>query len=196
MSNDETPVKASELIAKLKKDTYEADIVDSGDLYPYLKTVEVCVDEDTHVCSLMGYYAYHDDTVNRGVSPGESEAEVLGVVFSCEILRYDLEIKISGREIEYDNGLKESDVIAAAAESIEFPAYDPDSFPFEEDEVTDSDIIDCIECECEVFALNENDEVCGFDSEEEAEEAGCTVIDTDEAYARLASDRDIEYDVI
>jgi hypothetical protein len=80
-------------------------------------------------------------------------------------------------------------MIAPAENSISFVDYNEDLFPFDEDGVTDSDIIEHFYCECDVFALNADGKVSGFDDEEETEAAGCTVIDIDEAYTRLAKER-------
>ena len=167
MTDYKTPVKASKLIAALEKTSYTAKIVDVGDLYPFLSSVEVEVDSDTYVCSLIGYYGYYEDSCMHGINGGRSEATVLGVTFSRSILNDDADIEISGRDIEYDEDLDEEDVTRAVIDSIDFVNYDPDDFPFDEDSVTDSDILENLDCEYSVFALNASGDLCAFDSEDE-----------------------------
>ena len=190
MKEYKTPVKASKLIAALKKTSYKAKIVDYGDLCPVMGSVKVIIDDDTHVCSLRGYYGYPEASVHDSVSAGMSEVIVLGVSFSKNILcSRECPIEISGRSIVYDKGLNKNDVKRAADDAISFVDYDPDDFPFDEDEVSDSDIISNLEHDCSIFALDSFGDVCGFNSKKEAKEFDCRVIDTDKAYDILAKER-------
>ena len=60
MRKYKTPVKASKLIAALEAESFQAEVTDNGDLYPFFSGVSLKVDDDTHVCSLgTGYYSYH-----------------------------------------------------------------------------------------------------------------------------------------
>lgn len=178
-------------MAELAARRYEAKIVDSGDLNPYLTSVEICVAADTHICTLAGYYSYAEDTPKCGVSPGRSEAVVLGVSFSKSILfSEESDIEIAGRDIEYDRGLSLSDVMDAAGKSISFVNYDQDLFGFDENGVSDSMLIECMETDCGlVFAVNGDGEVCAFEDDVDAQEAGCRVIDEGKAFEILAAKR-------
>ena len=198
-SND-TPVKASELIRVLAAGEIEGEIIDPGDAGPCLQSVSIEVDEDNR-CTLIGTLAYREDDVKSCINDGKVAAKVLGVVFTRSFIYDDYEIEIdeaASRKIAYDGDLSEEDVLEAAESGIVFPDYNPDEFPFEDESVTDEEIIEGLEyfgSEFEAYALNEKGEVCAFESKEDVPETGFIVLTEEEAFKKLAADRPgIRYD--
>ena len=187
-----TPVKASKLIAKLNEGGFVARVVDVGDAGPVLTKVSVCVEEN-HRCTLSGSLGYREDELGDAINDGLLSAVVLGVVFSRSLVYDDNEVYIdAGREIVYDEGLTESDVLKVANEGIRFRSYNPDNYSFDETAVDDDEIsylLDLDDDECGVFALDESGAVCAFSDEEQVPETGYTIIGESVARAKLVKDR-------
>lgn len=182
-------VKARELIDAIKNGNYEADEVDAGDLAPYLSSIDIITDQNNR-CRLKGNLAYSEDDAKYGTDPGRSEIVIMGVTFSNNMLYAD-DLEIDG-DIEY---AEQSD----------------------EDEMSEEDELQESESDCTIFALNKDNEVCGFSEDElelgftvddpdslEAPEKeqlvaklksmGYTYLSCDDAFKRLSTEADIDYE--
>lgn len=186
-----TPVKASKLIAKLEAcDDLEAEVVDEGDARPVYRQTKLYVGVD-HSCMITGELMYVQDDAKYGVDGGRSEITVLGVTFSMALMNEcNDDIEIEGREIEYDNDLTEDDVIEAAHTNIDWPSYDADDYPFEEEDLEDSEIIEKYYGENggDFYAQDANGKIYNYDSEADIP-ATQSKIDYDEAWKILAHTR-------
>lgn len=187
-------VTASELIEELQAmGSIEAEVVERGDLDPCFGGVNLDYNEDTgEVVIEGGYFRYAQDSCTRGIDPGRSEATVCGVTFSKRILDEDWdEIEIDG-DIEYDeeDELTEDDVLEAAAEVIDFPSYDTDSFPFDIASVDENEIVESIDEQLPpegVFLQRFDGRVLCMD--------GCEVISRDRALKLLLEQaKEVDYD--
>ncbi len=216
-------VKARELIDAIKNGNYEADEVDAGDLAPYLSSIDIITDQNNR-CRLKGNLAYSEDDAKYGTDPGRSEIVIMGVTFSNNMLYAD-DLEIDG-DIEYaeqsdeDEMSEEDELYEVAQEYIQWPCYDGEEYPFDESSVTPEDIYDELqesESDCTIFALNKDNEVCGFSEDElelgftvddpdslEAPEKeqlvaklksmGYTYLSCDDAFKRLSTEADIDYE--
>jgi len=185
-------VKASELLEKIKEGEWEAEVENDGDCYPQLFDTILEADEDGNL-SLYGHYGYLEDSPRYGVSLGQIVVEIDGVRFSADrIGEGEIDAwEISGAEIEYDDDLTEDDLTSALEEG-ELPHYDPDSYDFEENEVTAQDLIDTCDEYPECLVETPDGELLGFDDEDDAPE-GSTSLDFEEVITRLFDQGEVSY---
>lgn len=221
MSEDaKEPVAAADILAWAKEHGSEVhvEITDDGDLYPFIRSVEVEADPDTHKCTLHGYYCYQEDQPTRGVCYGYCRFTILGVEFEVHYDDHD-DFNYSGREIDYGE-MDRDEFWSELKELVDIPLYDPCSggYDFDEDDVSDEDIKENLESPYEVYALDADGDVCAFDDlsevpghgddeEDEGDEDGeegdfddsegsYEIIDEETAFAQLASDRpDITFEM-
>ncbi len=180
-------IKASKLIKELMKGKTKAKIVSEGDSLPYLRFVNVDVKDD-HTCTVRGTYGYAEDSARYGTDEGQSEAKVFGIIFTAPYTINCEDIEIEG-DVEYDKNLTEDDLIEVALNYIEWPIYDSDEIEFDESSVTDSELLNLMECKYHYFALNEKNEVCAFESKNDIPSKGYTEIDESKAFEILSKKR-------
>lgn len=206
MSEKIKKVKAADILAFAAKHNNKIHfkITNDEDLYPILDSVPVEVDPDTHKCSLsMGYYSYRMDDATHGIYAGDCEFEILGVRFSTPYDSHD-SFSTDGNEIDYGE-MDEDEFWEELQNLINIPLYDGtgDEYEFDENRVSDQDLIDVMECDCSVFAIDKDGDVCAFDDESEilgyesGEDAGYKFIDQDEAFQILVKERpDLEFELL
>ena len=199
-------VTVRELIDELRSmGSIDAEIVDNGDLNPRFAGLNIDYDEESGEISIDGgYYRYAEDSCMRGIDPGLSEATVCGVTFSKPILgAEEAEIDISGDDIDYDEEideededeereeLTESDVLEAAEEVINFPAYDVDDYPFDISDVDEDEIKEVINEEIPpdgIFLQRYDGRILCLD--------GCEIITRERAIELLVEQaKEVDYDV-
>ncbi len=206
MSEKIKKVKAADILAfaAKHKNKIHFEITDDEDLYPILGSVPVEVDSDTHKCSLSsGYFYYRENDCKDSISFGSCEFEILGVHFSTPYDSHD-SFSTDGNEIDYGE-MNEDEFWEELQNLINIPLYDGtgDEYEFDENRVSDQDLIDVMECDCSVFAIDKDGDVCAFDDESEilgyesGEDAGYKFIDQDEAFQILVKERpDLEFELL
>lgn len=219
MSENIKKVKAADILAYAAnpKNKILFEITDDGDLYPILDSVPIDVDPDTYKCSLsMAYYSYRMDDATHGISAGDCEFEILGVRFSTPSDTHD-GFSTDGNEIDYGD-MDKDEFWEKLQALIDIPLCDGtgDEYEFDENRVSDQDLIDAMECDCSVFAIDKDGDVCAFDDEsdipgyedddydeddedddEDDEEEEYRIIDQDEAFQILVKERhNLEFELL
>lgn len=180
-------VRASEILKVLESGKVEAKVENDEDCYPKLLHVTIG-SELGEPCELYAYYYYQGDQPGYGVSLGQIVVEVDGVRFEAErISDGEHDTFVVEGDVEYDDGLKAADLIAAIEKYVDLPEYRYDYYEFEECSVSDSDLKEAIEEGPAFFAIKDN-VVYGYENEDDIP-PGFKQIDTETAHQLLVSSR-------